>query len=65
MARNGQSEWIEKSAIMSALSLYLNFLNMFLFLLQFLGNRELKLTDYLKNTKAAIKKRPLIYLNLT
>ena len=40
MARNGHSEWIEKSAIMSALSLYLNFLNMFLFLLQFLGNRE-------------------------
>jgi len=40
MARNGNSEWIEKSAIMSSLSLYLNFLNMFLFLLQFLGNRE-------------------------
>ena len=40
MARNGHSEWIEKSAIMRALSIYLNFLNMFLYLLQFLGIRE-------------------------
>ncbi|MEM7508763.1 MAG: Bax inhibitor-1/YccA family protein [Pseudomonadota bacterium] len=30
----------EKAGIMGALSLYLNFLNMFMFLLQFLGNRE-------------------------
>lgn len=29
-----------RKAIMGALSLYLNFLNMFMFLLQFLGNRE-------------------------
>ncbi len=29
-----------RSAIMGALSLYLNFINMFMFLLQFLGNRE-------------------------
>ncbi len=33
-------EWLGKSAIMGALSLYLNFINMFMFLLQFLGNRE-------------------------
>ena len=38
MARNGQSEWIEKSAIMGALSLYLDFLNMFMFLLHLFGN---------------------------
>ncbi|MEM8791531.1 MAG: Bax inhibitor-1/YccA family protein [Pseudomonadota bacterium] len=30
----------EKAGIMGALSLYINFLNMFMFLLQFLGNRE-------------------------
>jgi FtsH-binding integral membrane protein len=29
-----------RSAIMGALSLYLNFINMFMFLLQFMGNRE-------------------------
>ena len=33
-------EWLGKSAIMGALNLYLNFINMFMFLLQFLGNRE-------------------------
>jgi len=33
-------EWLAKSAIMGALSLYLDFINMFMFLLQFLGNRE-------------------------
>ena len=32
--------YLEKGAVMGALSLYLNFLNMFLFLLQFLGSRE-------------------------
>ena len=32
--------YLAKGAIMGALSLYLNFLNMFMFLLQFLGNRE-------------------------
>ena len=40
MAAHGEQEWLEKSAIMGALSLYLDFLNMFMFLLQFLGNRE-------------------------
>lgn len=40
MAHYGESEWLAKSAIMGALSLYLNFLNMFMFLLQFLGTRE-------------------------
>jgi FtsH-binding integral membrane protein len=34
------SEWLGKSAIMGALNLYLDFINLFLFLLQFLGNRE-------------------------
>ncbi|MEL0151410.1 MAG: Bax inhibitor-1/YccA family protein [Rhodobiaceae bacterium] len=33
-------EIAEKKAIMGALRLYLDFINMFLFLLQFLGNRE-------------------------
>ncbi|MEP3347934.1 MAG: Bax inhibitor-1/YccA family protein [Litoreibacter sp.] len=40
MASHGASEWLAKSAIMGALSLYLNFLNMFMFLLQFMGGRE-------------------------
>jgi len=39
-AVHGDQEWLGKSAIMGALSLYMNFLNMFMFLLQFLGNRE-------------------------
>jgi uncharacterized protein len=34
------SEWLAKSAIMGALNLYLDFINMFVFLLQMLGNRE-------------------------
>ncbi len=34
------SEFLGKAAIMGALSLYLDFINMFLFLLRFLGNRE-------------------------
>ena len=29
--------YLEKGAIMGALSLYLNFINMFMFLLQFMG----------------------------
>ncbi len=33
-------EWLGKSAIMGALNLYLNFINLFMFLLQFMGNRE-------------------------
>ncbi|GKY87279.1 Bax inhibitor-1/YccA family protein [Sinisalibacter aestuarii] len=33
-------EWLAKSAILGALNLYLDFVNLFMFLLQFLGNRE-------------------------
>ena len=33
-------EWLAKSAIMGALSLYLDFINLFMFLLQFMGSRE-------------------------
>ncbi|SES25334.1 hypothetical protein SAMN04490244_108114 [Tranquillimonas rosea] len=33
-------EWLHKSAIMGALNLYLDFINLFMFLLQFLGQRE-------------------------
>jgi uncharacterized protein len=33
-------EWMGKAAIMGALQLYLDFINLFMFLLQFLGNRE-------------------------
>ena len=40
MAGSGNTEWLEKSAIMGALSLYLNFLNMFMMLLTLFGNRE-------------------------
>ena len=40
MAHGGNSEWLAKSTIMGALSLYLNFLNMFMFLLMLFGNRE-------------------------
>ncbi|MEM9797493.1 MAG: Bax inhibitor-1/YccA family protein [Pseudomonadota bacterium] len=39
-AVHGDQEWLGKAAIMGALSLYLDFINMFMFLLQFLGNRE-------------------------
>ncbi|GAB1380865.1 Bax inhibitor-1 family protein [Pararhodobacter aggregans] len=39
-AAQGDTEWLEKSAIAGALNLYLDFLNMFQFLLMFLGNRE-------------------------
>ncbi|MGJ8604304.1 MAG: Bax inhibitor-1/YccA family protein [Marivita sp.] len=39
-AAHGDSEWMAKSGIMGALSLYLNFINMFMFLLQLFGNRE-------------------------
>jgi hypothetical protein len=34
------ADTMSRKAIMGALSLYLNFINMFMFLLQFLGNRE-------------------------
>ncbi len=39
-AQMGDSEWLGKAAIMGALNLYLDFINLFMFLLQFLGNRE-------------------------
>ncbi|GGG64006.1 membrane protein [Salipiger pallidus] len=39
-AAHGDSEWLGKAAIMGALSLYLDFINMFMFLLQLFGNRE-------------------------
>lgn len=39
-AHHGDREWLAKSAIMGALQLYLDFINMFMFLLQLLGNRE-------------------------
>jgi hypothetical protein len=39
-AAQSDSEWLGKAAIMGALSLYLNFINMFMFLLSFMGNRE-------------------------
>jgi len=34
------SEWLGKSAIMGALNLYLDFINLFMFLLMLFGNRE-------------------------
>lgn len=37
---HGDTEWLGKSAIMGSLSLYLNFINMFMMLLQLFGNRE-------------------------
>lgn len=39
-ARGGDQEWLEKSAIMGALTLYLDFINLFTFLLQFLGQKN-------------------------
>ncbi len=33
-------EWLDKAAISGALSLYLDFINLFMFLLQFMGSRE-------------------------
>ncbi|GAB4386162.1 Bax inhibitor-1/YccA family protein [Albidovulum sp.] len=39
-AHHGDREWLAKAGIMGALNLYLDFINMFMFLLQFLGNRE-------------------------
>ncbi len=39
-AQHGDSEWLGKSAIMGALNLYLDFINMFMFLLNLLGNRN-------------------------
>jgi len=39
-AHSGDKEWLGKAAIMGALNLYLDFINMFMFLLQLLGNRN-------------------------
>ena len=39
-AHHGDAEWLGKSAIMGALRLYLDFINMFMFLLQLFGSRE-------------------------
>jgi FtsH-binding integral membrane protein len=39
-AAQGDEEWMGKAAIMGALTLYLDFINMFMFLLQIFGNRE-------------------------
>jgi len=39
-AQQGDQEWLGKSAILGALRLYLDFINMFMFLLSFLGNRQ-------------------------
>ncbi|MEH6775109.1 MAG: Bax inhibitor-1/YccA family protein [Cereibacter changlensis] len=39
-AQMGDSEWLGKAAIMGALQLYLDFINLFMFLLNFMGNRE-------------------------
>jgi uncharacterized protein len=36
----GHGEAMAKSAVMGALQLYLDFINMFLFLLRFMGNRR-------------------------
>ncbi|KEO56211.1 membrane protein [Thioclava pacifica DSM 10166] len=40
LAAGGGRDFMGKAAIIGALQLYLDFLNMFMFLLQFLGNRE-------------------------
>lgn len=40
MAHSGDKEWLGKAAIMGALRLYLDFINMFMFLLQLFGNRN-------------------------
>jgi len=40
MAEAGDQEWLGKAAIMGALRLYLDFINMFMFLLQLFGNRN-------------------------
>lgn len=40
MASSGNQEWLGKAAIMGALSLYLDFINMFIMLLHLFGSRE-------------------------
>ncbi len=39
-AQYGDAEWLGKSAIMGALKLYLDFINLFMFLLRFMGDRN-------------------------
>ena len=39
-ASHGDQEWLDKAAIDGSLSLYINFLNMFQFLLMFMGSQE-------------------------
>jgi len=39
-AQSADQEWLAKAAIMGALNLYLDFINMFMFLLQLFGSRE-------------------------
>ncbi len=39
-AQGGDSDWLGKAAIMGALELYLDFINMFMYLLRFMGNRN-------------------------
>ncbi|MEO0912153.1 MAG: BAX inhibitor (BI)-1/YccA family protein, partial [Pseudomonadota bacterium] len=39
-AAHGDQEWLDKSAYDGALGLYISFLNMFQFLLYFMGNQE-------------------------
>ena len=39
-AHQGNQDWLAKSAIMGALNLYMDFINLFMFLLHFMGNRE-------------------------
>lgn len=39
-AHHGDSEWLGKAAIMGSLSLFLNFINMFMMLLSIFGSRE-------------------------
>jgi uncharacterized protein len=39
-AQQGDSDWLGKSAIMGALNLYLDFINMFMFLLRFMGDNR-------------------------
>ena len=40
MARGGNQEWLNKAAIMGSLSLYINFINIFMMLLHLFGNRQ-------------------------
>ena len=39
-ASHGDQEWLDKAAYDGALSLYISFLNMFQFLLMFMGQQE-------------------------